>query len=66
MDDRGVARMCSCIKESRLRERPGTSWEEGTLPRGVRFLKVGQPGPRASDAKYGWRRQQTGWYYIEM
>ena len=28
-----AAWMCSCLKESRLRERPGTSGEEGTLPR---------------------------------
>ena len=33
MDDDGAAWMCSCLKESRLRERPGTSGEEGTLPR---------------------------------
>ena len=35
MDDCGAAWMCSCLKESRLRERPGTSGE-GTLPRGDR------------------------------
>ena len=33
VDDGGAAWMCSCLKESKLRERPGTSREEGTLPR---------------------------------
>ena len=32
MDGGGAAWMCSCLKESGLRERPGTSGEEGTLP----------------------------------
>ena len=36
MDEGGAAWMCSCLKESRLRERPGTSGEEETLPRGDR------------------------------
>ena len=36
MDDSRAAWMCSCLKESRLRERAGTFGEEGTLPRGDR------------------------------
>ena len=38
MDDDGAAWMCSCLKESKLRERPGTSGEEGTLPHGDRSV----------------------------
>ena len=38
MDDDGAAWMCSCLKESMLRERPGTSGEEGTLLRGDRSV----------------------------
>ena len=38
MDDGGAVWMCSCLKESSLRERPGTSGEEGTLPRGDRTV----------------------------
>ena len=34
MDDGRAEWMCSCLKD--LRERPGTSVEEGTLPRGDR------------------------------
>ena len=37
-DDGRAAWMCSCLQESRLRERPGTSGEEGTLPRGDRLV----------------------------
>ena len=36
MDDGRAAWMCSCLKESRVGERPGTSGEDGTLPRGDR------------------------------
>ena len=36
MDDGKAAWMCSCLKESRVRVCPGTSGEEGTLPRGDR------------------------------
>ena len=38
MDDGRAALMCSCLKESRVRARPGTSREEGTLPRGDRLV----------------------------
>ena len=36
MDDGRAAWMCSCLKESRVRARPGTSGEEGNLPCGDR------------------------------
>ena len=49
MDDGRAAWMCSCLKESRVRARPGTSGEEGTLPRGSKH-EEGRPGPRTSDA----------------
>ena len=38
MDDGRAAWMCSCLEESGVRARPGTSWEEGTLPRGDRSV----------------------------
>ena len=58
MDDVKAAWMCSCLKESRVRARPGTSGEEGTLPRGDRPVL----GPLLSwEGGAAWNDQN--WYH---
>ena len=44
MDGGRAAWMCRCLKESRLGECPGTSGEEGTLPRAGRLVLRPCPG----------------------
>ena len=59
MDYGGAAWMCSCLEESRLRERPGTSGEEGTLPRGDRS------GLRPHlNWEGGAARNDQNWYHV--